>query len=69
VDQRGALRMAAWLFVCLAASAFLQMHDSATTQELSVYRAGADPLVAVAAITIYGFRTSLAGRPLFSGFG
>jgi hypothetical protein len=44
VDQRGALRMAAWLFVCLAASAFLQMHDSATTQELSVYRAGADPV-------------------------
>jgi len=24
-----------------------------------------DPLLAVAAIAIYGFRTSLAGRPLF----
>jgi serine/threonine-protein kinase len=35
VDQRGALRMSAWLFVCLAASDFLQMHHSATTQELS----------------------------------
>jgi len=35
VDQRGALRMATWLFVCLAASAFLEMHHSATTQESS----------------------------------
>jgi serine/threonine-protein kinase len=33
VDQRGALRMSAWLFVCLAASAFLGMHHSATAQE------------------------------------
>jgi serine/threonine-protein kinase len=33
VDQRGALRMGAWVFVCLAASAFLDMHHSATIQE------------------------------------
>jgi len=30
-----------------------------------VCRAGADPLLAVASIAIYGFRTSLAGRPVF----
>jgi serine/threonine-protein kinase len=35
VDQRGAVRMSAWLFVCLAASTFLEMHHSATAQELS----------------------------------
>ena len=35
VDQRGAVRMGAWFFVSLAASAFLVMHHSATMQELS----------------------------------
>jgi len=32
VDQRGAVRMSAWLFVCLAASTFLEMHHSATAR-------------------------------------
>jgi serine/threonine-protein kinase len=35
VDQCGALRMSAWLFVCEVASLFLNMHHSATMQELS----------------------------------
>ena len=35
LDQRGAIRMSAWLFACLAASTFLGMHHTATAQELS----------------------------------
>jgi serine/threonine-protein kinase len=35
VDHRGAVRMCAWYFVCLAGEAFLDMHHSATRQELS----------------------------------
>jgi len=35
VDQRGALRMATLYFACMAASRFLNMHHSATMQELS----------------------------------
>jgi serine/threonine-protein kinase len=35
VDQRGAVRMSAWFFACMAASLFLNMHHSATMQELS----------------------------------
>jgi serine/threonine-protein kinase len=34
-DQHGAARMSAWLFVCLAAGTFLEMHHSATAQELT----------------------------------
>jgi serine/threonine-protein kinase len=34
-DLRGAARMSAWFFVCLAASLFLNMHHSATAQEVS----------------------------------
>ena len=35
VDQRGAVRICAWYFVCAAASLFLNMHHSLTAQEVS----------------------------------
>jgi serine/threonine-protein kinase len=34
VDQCGAVRMSAWLYVCEAASLFLNMHHTATMQEM-----------------------------------
>jgi serine/threonine-protein kinase len=58
VDLRGAARMSAWYFACGAASLFLNMHHSATAQEVSgLWRVAA--AASVNAVVVWVFYLAL----------